>query len=474
MKILKFCIVFCLVAFVSSCSSDDTFSQADNGGTEYIYELEVQGGVTDYGQSTRAVTKTWSDGDVLYLRLKSNSSTISATAKYDGESWSLHIGQSLSGSGTCTAVEIENASGTATSTTVPMNAMSAVYEDLNGTWSLSGSKVCVTLNLSPTLGRVRFKGDAGREISIGGLTTYTAYNIQNGTFATSTSPLSATILQSGYTPYIYGTLINTTGPALIVDGQAMYVYGMMDAGKSGWVNCPDMFTITVKGVSYQMIAVESGTFTMGATAEQGSDAYSNETPTHQVTLSSYYIGKFEVTQELWQAVMGSNPSNNKGSKKPVEQVSWNDCQEFIIKLNSLTCQDFRLPTEAEWEYAARGGNKSMGYKYSGSNNIDDVAWYSNNSNSTTHDVGQKAPNELGLYDMSGNVSEWCSNWYDIYSSNAQTNPTGSTKGSYRVFRGGSYLKEARNCRLSNRNSSIPDGSSTYLGMRLVLSEKIPQ
>ena len=186
-----------------------------------------------------------------------------------------------------------------------------------------------------------------------------------------------------------------------------------------------------------------------------------------MTLSDYYIGETEVTQELWTAVMGNNPSNFKGNKKPVEKVSWDDCQEFVKKLNQLTGKNFRLPTEAEWEYAARGGNKSKGYKYSGSNTIDDVAWYTSNSGSKTHDVKTKQANELGIYDMSGNVWEWCQDWYGSYNSGSQTNPTGPSSGSSRVCRGGSWFNGARYCRVSNRNCYFPDGSFSYLGLRLV-------
>ena len=229
-------------------------------------------------------------------------------------------------------------------------------------------------------------------------------------------------------------------------------------------------TFTVNGVSFDMIAVEGGTFTMGATAEQVSDAYSDEKPTHQVTLSSYYIGKTEVTQELWQAVMGSNPSGFSGANLPVEKVSWEDCQIFIAILNELTGKYFRLPTEAEWEYAARGGNKSKGYKYSGSNTIDDVAWYSSNSSSKTHPVATKAPNELGIYDMSGNVLEWCSDWYSssYYSSSSQYNPTGPASGSRRVYRGGSWGSSARLCRVSHRDYNGPSYRFYNLGLRLAL------
>ncbi len=227
-------------------------------------------------------------------------------------------------------------------------------------------------------------------------------------------------------------------------------------------------TFAVKGVSFDMIPVEGGTFTMGATSEQGSDYDSDEKPAHQVTLDSFMIGKYEVTQALWRAVMGSNPSWFRGDNLPVEHVSWDDCQTFIKRLNSLTGKNFRLPTEAEWEYAARGGNKSKGYKYSGSDNVDDVAWYYDNSGDKTQAVGTKRPNELGLYDMNGNVSEWCGDWYGDYSSSAQTNPTGATSGSYRVNRGGSRSGSAGGCRVSSRDSSTPGNSFNILGLRLAL------
>ena len=228
-------------------------------------------------------------------------------------------------------------------------------------------------------------------------------------------------------------------------------------------------SLTVNGVSFDMVYVEGGTFDMGATSEQGGDAYDDEYPVHSVTLSGYYIGKCEVTQELWEAVMGGNPSEFIGAQKPVESVSWYDCQEFVSRLNSLTGRTFRLPTEAEWEYAARGGNKSLHYKYSGSGNIGYVAWYYDNSGSSTHAVGTKTANELGIYDMSGNVEEWCYDWKGGYSAGAQTNPQGPSSGSYRVLRGGSWINDARVCRVSLRGSvGDPDISYINSGLRLVL------
>lgn len=221
-----------------------------------------------------------------------------------------------------------------------------------------------------------------------------------------------------------------------------------------------------------MVRVQGGDFTMGS--NEGDD----EKPPHTVTLSSFNIGKYEVTQAQWQAVMGSNPSHFKdcGSRCPVEKVSWNDVQEFIKKLNRMTGKTFRLPSEAEWEYAARG-RRSDGYKYAGSDNIESVAWYTKNSYDKgkshpdygTHTVGTKSPNELGLYDMSGNVWEWCSDWYDenYYKNSPRNNPQGpSSTQSFRVLRGGSWSHYYYDCRVANRLRVQPSDSYTLVGFRL--------
>ena len=257
----------------------------------------------------------------------------------------------------------------------------------------------------------------------------------------------------------YGTDCKTVS---ILEGQTATLSGELTTGT---------ISIPVKdGISIDMLRVEAGTFTMGATAEM-KEPYDWEKPAHQVTLANdYYIGKYEVTQVLWQVVMGSNPSLFKGDNLPVEQVSWDDCQEFISKLNRITGKTFRLPTEAEWEYAARGGKKSRGYQYSGSNNLSDVAWYYDNSGSKTHSVGTKQANELGIYDMSGNVWEWCQDWYGEYRSSSQVNPTGANSGYYRVVRGGSWSYNAGGSRLSFRYNGTPDDCYGGLGLRLVLSE----
>lgn len=227
-------------------------------------------------------------------------------------------------------------------------------------------------------------------------------------------------------------------------------------------------TFLVNGVSFKMCYVEGGTFSMGATIEQGTDANEYEKPLHEVTLNGYYIGQTEVTQALWCTVMEHNPSYNKGENLPVENVSWSDCQKFIKKLNTKTGRTFRLPTEAEWEFASRGGRKSLGYKYSGGNSIGDVAWYTSNSNRETHAVATKQANELGIYDMSGNVWEWCSDWYEEYNNLPQNNPHGADTGTYRVDRGGSCRSNTMGCRVSARSSSTPSDCDQSMGLRLVL------
>ena len=262
-------------------------------------------------------------------------------------------------------------------------------------------------------------------------------------------------------------------------------------------------TFKVKGVSFRMVQVDGGTFQMGATSEQGrSLVYNHEKPVHNVTLASYMIGETEVTQELWEAVMGTTirqqrdkfekvaPILGKGKNYPMYYVTWDECREFISRLNSLTGQRFRLPTEAEWEFAARGGNKSHKTRYGGGNTLSDVAWYWQNSgdkvldgedsdwnaakvkdnNCRAHPVATKQKNELGLYDMSGNVCEWCQDWYEetYYSHSSPNNPTGPSKGSKRVNRGGSWFSYATLCRLSYRAAEVPGYRDFGTGFRLAL------
>ena len=242
----------------------------------------------------------------------------------------------------------------------------------------------------------------------------------------------------------------------------------------------DVVEYYVNGVTFRMVDVAGGTFTMGGSYE-GSESYIWELPPHSVTLSSFCIGQTEVTQELWEAVMGSYYGfyDFEGPKLPVGYVSWDKCQEFITKLNQMTGKNFRLPTEAEWEYAARGGSKSKGYKYAGSNNLDEVAWYYGNAFDVgssspdygTHAVATKLPNELGIYDMSGNAREWVYDYFgiDYYSHSPSANPTGPASGTYRVLRGGDWNAISNKCRVASREYTNPDEQGhTGTGFRLAM------
>ena len=232
----------------------------------------------------------------------------------------------------------------------------------------------------------------------------------------------------------------------------------------------------VDGISFKMIRVEGGTFTMGATPEQGNDAFDDEKPPHIITISSFYLGETVVTNELWEAVMGIMPPGIKGYRHPVENVSWNNCQTFIHKLNEKTGMQFRLPTEAEWEYAARGGINGNNYMYAGSNVLDDVGWFFDNLKSTTHEVMCKLPNSLGLYDMSGNVWEWCADLYDknYYRISPPLNPINNIQGDSHVYRGGCSADSAIRSRVSSRYTYIDnpvdedDGLLDFVGFRLAL------
>ena len=231
---------------------------------------------------------------------------------------------------------------------------------------------------------------------------------------------------------------------------------------SAIVSCNSMLSDTdfeVNGVKFRMIAVEGGSFMMGATPGQGDDARENEKPAHKVTVDDFLIGETEVTQELWFAVMGNNPSRFKNDQGnyPVENVSWNDVQVFIKKLNEITGLQFRLPFEAEWEYAARGGKKSTDKKYAGSDDIEEVAWYNENSNKKPHAVATKKSNELGIYDMSGNVWEWCDEL------------TGNYEKIEVNMRGGAYVNAKVILRVSQRFEYLATNNEPMVGFRLLLT-----
>lgn len=250
--------------------------------------------------------------------------------------------------------------------------------------------------------------------------------------------------------------------------------GIRPVSNSQGVDTPETETITVNGISFKMVKVDAGSFMMGS-PDDDPDAggiYSDEKPQHRVALSSYAIGETEVTQALWVAVMGYNPSRNIGDDRPVEEVSWEEAQSFVGKLRQLTGRPFRLPTEAEWEYAARGGKYSKGYKFAGGDDVHEVAWNCENSGWETHTVATKKPNELGLYDMSGNVWEWCEDWYEnsYYRKSPSENPCNTVPSEYHIHRGGSFEYILKDLRIAMRGDYVNPPSISMKGLRLVLSD----
>ncbi len=226
----------------------------------------------------------------------------------------------------------------------------------------------------------------------------------------------------------------------------------------------------VKEIDAQMIAVKGGNFTMGCVNQQDTECINWEKPRHTVTISDFKIGKFDVTQKQWKVIMGTTPSGKYCPECPVVNVTWFEAQEFINKLNQLTGKNYRLPTEAEWEYAAKGGSKSHGFRYSGSDDASQVAWYDSIISKEIHPVGTKKSNELGVYDMSGDVWQWCSDWFDAkyYMASPSNNPMGPSTTKVKVVRGGSWWGPMRDCRTANRDNFPPESKDDDVGFRLVI------
>ena len=511
----KVTIISALTVLLAASCSTDTVDESVAHATAVQYDaataddtvnhtlLLIDATVTpfDSERQTRAADWQWQDGDVIFLQYHAGNTLVRGYAVYSKaiNAWDCYYSGTLPASGTCEVYYFEGAD-TSNKRLVSLTGVQGIFSDTAGKYAYSDSAIMIEASLTPATSRMRFKGTADMGVSIGGITSFTAYNADNNVFTTTSDDCLLTVASTGYTPYVCGVFTDATKRELCIrnnyDGYSLtftraFSSSFFQKGKSGKVTVPrgtnhvgwvmggnwPLLTFSVSGnglnVSFKMRIVEPGTFQMGSNS--GS---SIEMPVHSVTLTkAYYMGETEVTQALWQAVMGYKPtsggpqwtsSNGLGDDYPAYYISYTDCQEFITKLNAMTGQQFRMPTEAEWEFAARGGTKSKGYTYAGSNTIDDVAWYYNNSGSKTHAVGGKQPNELGLYDMSGNVYEWCADWYGSYTSGAQTNPTGPTTGSSRVIRGGSWFSGATYCRTALRNYYSPGYRGDRVGFRLAL------
>lgn len=487
---------------LTACSSDiEELTPADDGRTLHTATLRLEGTIEHFdAPTTRATTADWDDGATIYIQYQTNNGMVDGTAVYNQskDEWTVnYYGTITKGQNAKCEVYYYEKPASTTMTAVSLNARSAVFADSQASYLYEDGTVTLRAHFKPQTGRLRFKGESGYKFSFTGLKWYSGYNISSNTLSQQSGSLTLIVNVDGFTPYIYAVFADAETRQLSVDCddddyilRKSFDPAVLAIGKSGYINVPTMqsrngwqlvdgtkqdFTVTGNGktITFKMIKVKAGSFQMGGTE-------SDEKPVHNVTISKdYYMGETEVTQGLWYAIMGQSPTSDgskwesqygMGDKYPAYRISYEDCQQFLTKLNKMTGKQFRFPTEAEWEYAARGGKKSQGYTYAGSNTIGDVAWFTDNSGSKTHEVGTKKANELGLYDMSGNVWEWCADWYDgsYYSSSPSTDPKGPSTGSYRVYRGGSWYDVSPGCRVAFRYYSSPSYRGDDLGFRLAL------
>lgn len=487
-----------VVIFVAvSCSNEIP----EKGQSTEVIRMKLEGGLQEFDDAATRAPKTLPDGAKILIRFANGAY---ATAIYSTSStdWSVSLTGSLSStsSGECTLF-YSPAPKSLSGSSLTLDSSTPLYT-AQGTYSYSSPVLKVTATLVPSTPRVRFKGAPGITISLSGLTYYSGVDVSKSS-PLSTTPSDVSLTVSGsYTNYVYGYFADSNRELKLTSNNVTYKRNFgtdtFITGQSGWLNLPtannyagwtkvgggstpstgtvEKKTFTVRGVSFDMILVEHGTFTMGATSEQ-QNPEDDEKPAHQVTISKdYYMGETEVTQALWKAVTGYSPTPSGsswssiyglGANYPAYYITYYNVKDFLTKLNQMTGQTFRMPTEAEWEYAARGGQNTRGYQYSGSNTIGDVAWYWDNG-AEAYPVKTKVPNELGLYDMSGNVSEWCNDWYGSYGSSIVIDPTGPISGSNRVYRGGCWSSDDEDCRVAIRNYASESYRSTHLGFRLCL------
>lgn len=507
-------ILFTMVIWIS-CSQD---MEMPNDASNNTRKIKVHLKVNKVDFDSQGTTRTggsgtgWENGETIYLRFDNGSVTGTAVYNAYSNDWRVNLSGSLTRDthGKVEAYYFDQPAS-ATSTKVSLAATTGVYHDIEGIYNIpSSGDLDIFLTLQPITSRIRFAGEPGLDIKVLGLSYYTAYNVAKNELVTSSTPVLGKIIKDGYTPYYYCSFADSTRlltisnskdgddvlflkcfmPSVLKIGEGGHITIPTEDTMKGWVNAEKEFTVTgnEKTVTFKMKGIVAGTFQMGAIT-----TYHQEEPIHTVTITKgYYIGETEVTQELWYAVMGQSPTltgestgrkwdktYNIGDNYPAYWITYEDCQQFINKLNTMTGQTFRLPTEAEWEFAARGGVNSKGYTYAGSNIISDVAWYKDNAVNLNHadsqvngtrQVAQKTANELGLYDMSGNVMEWCLDYYAPYPSTVQTDPAITTNiyVDAHVARGGCWDGNEFMCRVTTRDG-IGRGLGRECGLRLALS-----
>lgn len=514
-KVLRY-VTTTLTVLLVACTSNYSYEELDDftsvGKTSSL-KMNFQVEITNFdtNASLRRASWTWKDETVVFIQYHNGGEIVRGHAIYKASTntWDAFFSGTLAKSDKCEVYYFDEASAS-NIMYVKLEPTNAIYADLDATYSVEGTEITIQASLSPLTSRIRFKeSDAdtitSTKIDVDGLLYYTGYDATKNSLITSASTINAQVTSNKYTPYYYCVFNNERRQLSIINNSdneeqqfsKCFTSSVLQIGTSGYITIPTLktnrgwevekikekFTINSnngKSITFFMRKIKAGSFDMG-NCNDGSFVDGH----HNVTLTNdYYIGETEVTQALWFAIMGQSPLSTiqwdipygKDDNYPAYYVSYTDCVSFINSLNTKTGKKFRIPTEAEWEFAAKGGVHSNHFKYAGSNEIGEVAWYGQNSYDLgvsspdfgTHAVKTKRPNELGLYDMTGNVWEWCYDWMGDYSSLDQSDPTGPTNGNNRILRGGSWSTSETGCRSAFREGKNPSERYSNIGIRLAM------